>query len=71
MTMTTTFTNHLGQTIDLSGCEDGEVLGLAPDGCVVCWDKPNQIPYDCGETLEEFGIENLHDHERERINVRP
>ena len=71
MIMALTFTNHLGQTIDLANCEDGEVLGLAPDGCVICWDKPRQIPYDCGDTLEDFGVHCLRDHERERVNVRP
>jgi hypothetical protein len=46
---------------------DGEVLGIDEDGCLVQYDADNGTAYNCGETLDEFGIDNLTQSERDRI----
>ncbi len=46
-----------------------KVIGIDNDGCLICFDpeaEPDQV-YNCGETPEEFGIENLTDEELENI----
>ncbi len=48
---------------------DGEVITVDGDGCLVLWDADRHEPYNCGETLEEFGY--LTDTERERLVVWP
>lgn len=47
--------------------EDGEVIGLDGDGCVICWDAENGMPYNCGDTPEEFG--EMTEVERRRLEV--
>lgn len=54
--------------------EDFEVLGIR-DGHVIQWDATGDTTgtpgaYDCGETLEEFGIHNLNNIERLRCGLR-
>lgn len=53
----------------LSPYEDNEVVGIDKDGCIVQWDGENSRPYNCGETPQEFGLENLTDIEKERIKT--
>jgi len=48
---------------------DGEVLGLDADGCVIQWDADRGAAYNSGETLEEFGADNLRAHERGRLGL--
>ena len=49
--------------------EDFEVLGLDTDLNVVQWDAENKTPYNCGESLEEWGVGNLRPHERARVGL--
>ncbi len=46
--------------------EDGEVVGIDTDGCVVQWGSDCGL-YNSGETLAEFGESNLRPHEAARI----
>jgi len=46
---------------------DGEVLGLDADGCLILWNGSDGTPYNCGETLDEFGVENLTAEELARV----
>lgn len=48
--------------------EDGEVIGLDTDGCLIQWCEENGQPYNCGETPEEFGLFNLSDAELARVS---
>lgn len=62
-----TYTNKLtGEVIDLSKCEDNEVLDLDTDGCVVQWSMSGE-PYNSGEKLAEFG--SFHPHELPRVGL--
>lgn len=47
--------------------KDGEILGLDADGRLIQWDAETQTRYNCGETPEEFGLENLRSAKLERI----
>lgn len=38
---------------------DGEVIGVEPTGALIQWDAEAGAPYTSGETLEQFGLENL------------
>jgi len=49
---------------------DGEVIGLDNDGCILQWDAEIGETYNCGETPEEFGTNNLTGIEAYRIKVR-
>jgi len=49
--------------------KDGEVINLDKDDCVVLWDADKQQPYNCGETLEQYGFDNLTDEEKTRLNT--
>jgi hypothetical protein len=42
------------------------VIGLDNDGSVICYDPEYDTDpvYNCGETLEEFGIDSLFPQER-------
>lgn len=46
---------------------DGEVLGVDVDGKLIQWDRQGEVAYNCGETLEEFGITNLTTVELARV----
>ena len=46
---------------------DGEVLGADVDGCLIQWDRQGDVAYNCGETLEGFGPENLNAVELARV----
>jgi len=54
----------------MSSYYDGEVLGLDRDGRIIQWDKPGHCRYNCGETPEQFGIENLTAREKKRLGIR-
>ena len=47
--------------------QDFEVIGLDLDGTVVQWDAETNRPYNCGETIEEFGVDNLTEDELNRV----
>lgn len=46
---------------------DGEVLGEDADGNLVCWNLAEQATYNCGQTLAEYGAENLTEIELGRV----
>lgn len=46
---------------------DGEVIGLDTDGCILQWNADDGSVYNCGETLAEFGADNLTESERARL----
>lgn len=46
---------------------DGEVIRLDTDGCLVMWDSDTESEYNSGETLDEFGRENLAPEELARV----
>jgi hypothetical protein len=48
---------------------DFEVVGIDSDGHVVQWSTELGSTYTSGETLEEFGIENLFPHELARLGL--
>lgn len=48
-------------------CEDGEILQIDVNGCLIQWNADDQEIYNCGETPEEFGLDNIRSHEMERI----
>lgn len=48
---------------------DGEVLGIDEDGKLILWDGTEGIRYNCGETLEGYGADNLTEVERGRLGL--
>ncbi len=42
---------------------DGQILGIDSDGCLIQWDADAKESYNCGETPEEFGLDNITDDE--------
>jgi predicted amidohydrolase YtcJ len=46
--------------------QDGELIELFQDGTFSQWNAETQDAYTCGETLEDFGIENLTQEEVNR-----
>ena len=46
---------------------DGEVIGTDNDGCLILWNSTTQQGENCGETLEQFGIDNLFPKELKRL----
>lgn len=49
--------------------EDDEVIALDRDGCVVQWSRESDMPVNSGESLDEFGLHNLREHEIARVDV--
>lgn len=49
------------------GCQDGEILGLDRDGSIIQWNADDLETYNCGDTPEEFGVDNIRPHEAERL----
>ncbi len=45
------------------------VIGTDTDGCLVCRDHDTNEEYNCGETLEEFGPQNLTEEERKTLTA--
>jgi len=43
-----------------------EVIGIDNDGCLIIKDLFGEV-YNCGETLEQFGTDNLTDDEKEML----
>jgi hypothetical protein len=48
---------------------DGEVLGLDKDGHVVEWNARTEMPVESGQSLAEFGLQNLREDELVRVGV--
>lgn len=44
------------------------VVGIDNDGCLICEDETGS-QYNCGETLEQFGVESLTTEELRAIGV--
>lgn len=56
----------------VEGLSHGETINIDTDGCLIQWDKSSEdaaahAAYNCGETVEEFGIENLTPKELARL----
>ena len=50
--------------------KEGEVICLSSgDKCVIQWDAQHKLAYNCGETLEEFGVNNLRAEEKKRLGI--
>jgi hypothetical protein len=49
--------------------EGFRVVGVDTDGGVLCQDLSTMKIYNCGESLEEFGLNNLTEEEV-RLNAR-
>lgn len=47
---------------------DFEVVGVDNDGGLLCRDLETGEEYNCGDTLESFGVENLSTEELEAIS---
>jgi len=48
---------------------DGTIIGIHTNGRIIQWNAEHKEGYTCGETVEEFGLDNL--TERERDIFRP
>lgn len=47
---------------------DGEVIGIEPiTGLLIHWNATTKQPYTAGETLAEYGVDNLTGTERQRL----
>ncbi|WP_420213370.1 hypothetical protein ACN8ZM_39815 (plasmid) [Burkholderia aenigmatica] len=56
-------------TLPVTQHEDDEVIGLDANGYVQQWDGKKGVPYTSGESLEEWGLHNLREHEVARVGV--
>lgn len=57
------------ELIPIDTLEDEEVVGLDRDGCVLQWNAHARMSENTGETLEQYGIRNLREHEAPRVGV--
>lgn len=48
---------------------DGEIIGVDTDGCVIQWDARDGEPYNSGETVFEFGLNNMSADEIVRVGL--
>lgn len=46
-----------------------EVIGTDTDGSLICRADEDGEIYNCGETLEEYGVHNLRPHELRRLEL--
>ena len=46
---------------------DGEIVGLDNDGSLLQWNGDECTIYNCGQTPEEYGLENIDEKEMARI----
>lgn len=58
----------------INGLDDGEIVGLEPQGegkepYLRHWDAEKRVFYTGSETVQEYGIQNLHKHELSRVGV--
>lgn len=44
------------------------IIAIDTDGCLIMVDEDGNT-YNCGETLEEYGIDNLTPEERQALGV--
>jgi hypothetical protein len=54
----------------MSTYNDGEVVGVDLDGTILCWDAKQEKPYNTGETLAQYGTEDLTDREKFKLGMR-
>ena len=47
---------------------DGEIIGIDNDGCLILWNSTSQQGENCGETPEQYGIDNISRTELKRID---
>ena len=48
---------------------DGEVIGIDGDGCLIQWDGQAGVAYNSGHDVQGFGMDNLSQLEKERLNL--
>lgn len=48
---------------------DGEVIGIDGDGCLIQWDGQAGVAYNSGHDVQGFGMDNLSQLEKERLNM--
>lgn len=48
---------------------DGEVIGIDGDGCLIQWDGQAGVAYNSGHDAQGFGMDNLSQLEKERLNL--
>ena len=53
----------------MTAYQDGDVIGIDNDGCVILWDAVKKERYNCGETINQYGLENLTEKERALLNL--
>lgn len=53
-------------TMPKGNYEDGEILGL-DGGYLVLWDAETQSAYNSGETISDYGRDNIRPHEMARL----
>lgn len=53
-----------------SSLVDGEVLGIDADGSLIQWDGHDGVAYNSGQTAQDFGMDNLSEPEKERLNLK-
>lgn len=54
---------------DTSAFNDGEVIGIDNDERLIMWDRQGGVAYNCGETLDDYGDENLTEVECKRLGI--
>lgn len=50
--------------------QDGEVIDIDTDGCLICWDAHKRQSYNTGESLAEYGEHNLTGKERNCLRIK-
>lgn len=63
-----TLINSMNIQIDTDALKDQEVIGVE-GGFVIVWNSEERKPYNCGDTIEEFGSEFMSPIERRRCGV--
>ena len=48
---------------------DGTIVGMERDGTLIQWDASKQAVYNCGETIEVFGVNNITPSEWDRLKA--
>lgn len=56
-----------GEVLAKAALIDGEILALDKDGCIIQWNADEGQIYNCGETIEQFGLKNIYDREAKRL----
>lgn len=58
---------HKARLVAAFSLRDGEVVGVDTDGNLICYNASTHSNYNCGETLESYGVDNLTPTELKRV----